>query len=133
MAERKVNSQIGNLTPDHYNSGIDLISLRANGVQHTIEKLLTRIATLLWTSSQSEVYAQSYGAPKLQESQLWQFQDSHLGVLGQNAIWMWASWRGTKYIITGRWRVLSSPGHGESCETKFARGSSYSKSVPTMH
>jgi hypothetical protein len=29
---------------------------------------------------------QSYEAPKLQESQLWQFQDSHLGVLRQNAL-----------------------------------------------
>jgi hypothetical protein len=26
---------------------------------------------------------------------------------GQNAIWMWASWRGTKYIIKGK--VLASP------------------------
>jgi hypothetical protein len=26
---------------------------------------------------------------------------SHLGVLGQNAIWMWASWRGIEYIIMG--------------------------------
>jgi hypothetical protein len=29
-------------------------------------------------------------APKLQESQLWKFRDSHLGVLRHNAIWMWA-------------------------------------------
>jgi hypothetical protein len=35
------------------------------------------------------------------ESQLWQFQDSHLGVPGQKNIWMWASWRGTKYTIKG--------------------------------
>jgi hypothetical protein len=39
--------------------------------------------------------------PKLRESQLWEFQDSHLGVLGQNVIWIWASWRGTKYTIRG--------------------------------
>jgi len=26
------------------------------------------------------------GAPKSQESQLWEFWDSHLGILGQNAI-----------------------------------------------
>jgi len=31
---------------------------------------------------------QSYGPPKLRESQLWEFQDSHLGVPGQNVIWM---------------------------------------------
>jgi hypothetical protein len=46
----------------------------------------------------------------LRESQLWQVQDSHLGVLGQNAIWMWALWRGTKYTITGK--VVDSPKFG---------------------
>jgi hypothetical protein len=34
-------------------------------------------------------------------------RDSHLGVPGQNAIWMWASWRGTKYTIRGK--VVASP------------------------
>ncbi len=31
----------------------------------------------------------------------------HLGVLGQNAIWMWASWPSTKYNIRGK--VVASP------------------------
>jgi hypothetical protein len=39
-------------------------------VQHTVEKLSTRAITLLWTTSRSEVCLQSYGAPKLRESQL---------------------------------------------------------------
>jgi hypothetical protein len=47
MAKRKVGSQIGNLTLDHKMSGIDPISVRAGGVQHTIEKLSTRATTLL--------------------------------------------------------------------------------------
>ncbi len=46
-------------------------------------------------------------APKSQESQLWEFQDSHLGVLGQNAIWMWALWKGIEYTI--REKVVASP------------------------
>jgi len=33
-----------------------------------------------------------------------------LGVLGQNAIWMWASWSGTKYTIRGK--VVASPKSG---------------------
>jgi hypothetical protein len=37
--------------------------------------------------------------PKIVKPQLKEFRDSHLGVLGQNAIWIWASWRGTKYTI----------------------------------
>jgi hypothetical protein len=45
---------------------------------------------------------QSYGPPKLRESQLWEFQDSHLGVPGQNAIWMWSPWRSAKNTIKGR-------------------------------
>ncbi len=77
------------------------------GVRHTIGKILTKATTLLYTSFQSEVYTQSYGAPKLRESQLWEFQDSHLGIPRQNVIWMWASWKGTKYTIRGK--VLASP------------------------
>jgi hypothetical protein len=53
------------------------------------------------------VCRESYGPPKLQKSQVWEFWDSHLGVPGQNAIWMWPSWRGTKYTIRGK--VVASP------------------------
>jgi hypothetical protein len=47
MAKRKARSQIDNLISNHKKSGIDLISLRAVGMQHTIGKLLTRATTLL--------------------------------------------------------------------------------------
>jgi hypothetical protein len=67
--------------------GVDPIPLRADGMQHTFRKLSMKATTLLQTSSPSEVCLQSYG-PKSQESQLWQFRDSHLGVPGQKAIWM---------------------------------------------
>jgi len=83
---------------------------KAQGVLYIIGKLLMRATTLFQTSSQSEVCTQSYGAPKLRESQLWQFRNSHLGVPGQNAIWMWASWRGTVYTIRGK--VAASPKSG---------------------
>jgi hypothetical protein len=76
-------------------------------IPYIIGKLLTRATTLLQTSFPLEVCTQNYGPPKLQESQPWEFWDSHLGVLGQNAIWMWASWRGTKYTIRGK--VVASP------------------------
>jgi hypothetical protein len=91
MAKKRGGSQIGSLTPDNKKLGIDPISLHVGGVQHIIEKLSTRATTLLQTSFQLEVCTQSYGAPKSQESQLWEFRDSHFGVLGQNVIWMWAS------------------------------------------
>ncbi len=58
----------------------------------------------------SEVCTQTYGPPKLRKSQLWEFQDFHLGVPGQNAIWMWASWRDTKFTIRGK--VVASPKSG---------------------
>jgi hypothetical protein len=38
----------------------------------------------------------------LQESQLWEFQDSHLGVPGQNDIWVLVPWPGTDYIVKGK-------------------------------
>ncbi len=79
-------------------------------MQHTVGKLLTRNTTFLETSSQSEVCMQSYKGSKSWKFQFWEFQDSHLEVPGQNAIWMWASWRGTKYTIRGK--VMASPKSG---------------------
>jgi len=102
MAKRNVGSQIGNLIPDHQKSGVNPISLLTGGVWHIVEKNSTRATTLLQTSSQVKVCTQSYEAPTSRKSQLWQFWDSHLRVLGQNAIWKWASWRGTKYTIRGK-------------------------------
>jgi hypothetical protein len=84
-----------------------LISLRAGGMPHTVGKLLTRNTTLLHTSSQSEVFTQSYGPLKLRESQLWEFRDSHSGVPKQNAIWVLVPWPSTKYTIRGK--VVASP------------------------
>ncbi len=84
--------------------------MRSGGVPHTIENLLTRATTLLQTSSQSKVFTQSYGPPKSRESQLWKFQDSHLGVSGQNDIWVLLPWPGPKYTIRGK--VVASPKFG---------------------
>jgi hypothetical protein len=49
-------------------------------------------------------------ALKSQEFQFWEFRYSRLGVPRQNVIWMWASWRGTQYIIQGK--VVASPKSG---------------------
>jgi hypothetical protein len=72
-----------------------------------VEKLSTRAKNFLYASYQSEVYKEIYGPLKSQESQVREFRDSHLGVSKQNAIWMWASWIGTKYTIRGK--VVASP------------------------
>jgi hypothetical protein len=88
MGKRRVGSQTGNLTPDHWKSGIDPIPTSVRGVRHGVGKLLKRATRLLQTSSQSEVWARSYGCPKSRESNLGQFQDSSLGVLGKSAIRM---------------------------------------------
>jgi len=107
MAKKKAGSQIGNLIPDHSKSRITPISLHVGGVRHTIEKLSTRATTFLLTSSQSKVYTQSYGPLKLWESQFWEFQDSRLGVLGQNDIWVLVLWPSIEYTI--RVKVVASP------------------------
>jgi hypothetical protein len=61
--------------------GIIPISSCTSGMQHIVGKFSTRATTLFRTSSQSEVCTQSYGAPKLRESQLWQFRTKcHLDV-----------------------------------------------------
>ncbi len=69
-------------------------------MRHTIEKFLTRATTLLHTSSSLEVCTQSYGPPKLQETQLWEFQD----------IWLLVLWPNTEYTIRGK--VVASPKFG---------------------
>jgi hypothetical protein len=93
-------------------------------MRHTIEKLSTRAITLVETSSQLDVYTQSYGPPKLLEFQFWEFRDSHLGILGQNDIWVLVPWPRTEYTIRGRWWLPPRSSRGESCESVFAHGSS---------
>jgi hypothetical protein len=56
---------------------------------------------------QSEVCTQNYGFPKSQEFQFWEFQDSHLGVLRQNDIWVVALWPSIENTIRGK--VVASP------------------------
>ncbi len=87
--------------------GIALIFLCAGSMPHTIGKFLTRATTFLWTSLQLKVCTQSYGPPKLRESQFCEFRDSHLGVPGQNDIWVLVLWWGIKYTIWGK--VVASP------------------------
>jgi len=53
-----------------------------------VGKILKRATRLLWTSSQLEVWARSYGCPKSRESNPRQFRDSSLGVLGKSVIRM---------------------------------------------
>jgi hypothetical protein len=59
------------------------------------------------TSFQSKVCTQSYGPPNLQKSEFWEFWDSHLGVPGQNHIWVLVLWPSTNYTIMGK--VAVSP------------------------
>jgi hypothetical protein len=54
MAKKKARSQIGNLILDHKKLGINPISMRADGVQHIVEKLSMRATIFFQTSFQSE-------------------------------------------------------------------------------
>jgi hypothetical protein len=76
-------------------------------VPHTVEKLLTWVTALFQTSPQSKLCTQSYGPPKLRESQFWEFLDSHLGVPRQNDIWVLVQWPSTL-----RGKVVASPKFG---------------------
>jgi hypothetical protein len=77
------------------------IYLHSGGVPHIVGKLSMRVTTLPYISSQSEVFTQNYGPPKLQESQFWEFQNFNLGVLGQNDIWVLAPWLGIENNTKG--------------------------------
>jgi len=50
-----------------------------------LENLLTKATTLLHIAPRSEVYSQSYGVPKSQESRLARFRDSHSKVPGEKS------------------------------------------------
>jgi hypothetical protein len=104
MAKRKVGSQIGSLTPNHKKLEIDLISLRASGVQHAVGKLAMRATTLFQTSFQSKVYTRSYNPAKLHEFQPWQFQNP------RTKNHFLSSQRGVEYTIWGK--VVTSPKFG---------------------
>jgi hypothetical protein len=72
-----------------------------------------------------DVFTQSYGPPKLWQSQLWEFRDSHLGVPGQNDIWVLVSWPSTKsYILKQTWclSVCLSCRAGQGRAGKQGRG-----------
>jgi hypothetical protein len=110
MAKRKVRNQIANLTLDHLKLQIALISLQTGSVPDTVEKFSTKATTLIENSFQSQVFTQSYGPPKLRESQFWEFWDSHLEITGQNDIWVLALWPSTNNTIRGK--VVASPKFG---------------------
>jgi hypothetical protein len=133
MAKRKVESQIGSLTPDHYKSGIDLISLCVGGVRHTVGKLSMTVTSYKFASKfilhfNRRSAHKVMGPQSCRSPNFGNFQDSHLGVLGQNVIWMWASWKGTKYTIRGKvWVVVNLV----SSSLLVVRPST--KSAKTMH
>ncbi len=86
------------------------ISLRVGGMPHILGNILMMATIFLHISFQLEVCTQSYGPLKLWKSQLWEFRDSHLGVPGQNDIWVLVPWPSTKYTTRGK--VVVSPKFG---------------------
>jgi hypothetical protein len=95
MGKKRAGSQIGNLTPDHKKSGIDLFSMSNDSVRHGVGKLSRRATTLIQTSLQSDLAVGRYELPKSRDSNQdnfeiisGQFQDSNLGVPGKRAISM---------------------------------------------
>jgi len=116
MAKRRVGSQIGNLTPNHKKSGIAL-KWCDTYCWKTLDKDFKPL-----TSIQSKVCTQSYGPPKSWESQVKEFQDFNLGVLGQNDIWVLTPWLSRENIIKGKVMASPSLSCGEFCESVFARG-----------
>jgi hypothetical protein len=102
MVKRRARSQTRSLILDHKKSGIDPTPVCANGVLHTVGKLLKWATSLLKISFQSKVWAESYELPKSQKSKSGQFRDSSLGVSGIKAIWMQVRWSNAENTIWGK-------------------------------
>jgi hypothetical protein len=79
-------------------------------------------------------FAHKVGPPKLHESQFWEFQDSNLGVLRQNDIWVLAPWPDTKEYYKGEGggfpQVRAVMSLVNQC---LPMACPCTKSVPTMH
>jgi hypothetical protein len=134
MAKRMARSQTANLIPDRKKQRIDPIYLVVKGMQHTVGKLLTRNTTLLRTASQFEVFLQSYGAPKLRESQLVRFWDSHSGVPREKShLDVGSVAKHRIYYKGGRWWLPPSPGRGESNVSVLPVARPNTKGAPIMH
>jgi len=121
-SKERVGSQISNLTPDHGKSRIDLTPVCTSGVRHTVWKLLRRATSFLQTSSQSEVWAESYELPKSRKSNPWQFRDSPLGVSRLKVIWMRVWWSNTKNTIWGKVVIFPKSGSWWIKWVRVARG-----------
>jgi hypothetical protein len=102
-------------------------------VGHTIRKLSMKAITLLQTTLRSEV-SQSYGAPKLQESQPTQFRDSHPGVLGEKNHLDVGSVASHRIYYKGEGGGFPpSPGCGESSVFLLSMVRPNTKGALTMH
>jgi hypothetical protein len=96
--------------------------VRAGGVQHTIGKILTRVTTLLQTSSRSEsergvIISQNGGSLNLGSFGIppWESRDKMpVGCERYGEV--------QRILYGGRWWLPPSPGHGEYCESEVARG-----------
>jgi hypothetical protein len=81
--------------------------LRAGGVPHTVGKLLMKATTLLRLHINQRSAEKVMGPQSRKSPKFGNFETPKLEVPGQNAIWIWASWRGTEYTIRGK--VVASP------------------------
>jgi hypothetical protein len=101
---------------------------------HIVEKILMRAIALLLTSSQLEIFRENYEPPKSQESQVWEFRDSHFGVPGRKGHLDVALVKRHRVYYKGEGGGFPpSLGHGESCESKLPVAYLSTKSAPTMH
>jgi len=73
------------------------------------------------------------GLQSRESPNLGNFRTLNLEILGQNDIWVLASWPGIENTVRGKVVVPPSLGCGESCESMFARGSFVHQKCPTTH
>jgi hypothetical protein len=103
--------------------GIALIYLRLGGVPHMLE-ICRQGLQLCIKPHFNQRFAQNFmGFQSHKNPNFRNFGTPNLRVLRQNDIWMQAMWPSTDNTIRGKWWLSPSPGHGESCESVFARGS----------
>jgi hypothetical protein len=122
VAKRKVGSQIANLISDHEKLGIDPTPVCVGGVRHTLERSQGELQVFFrphpnQRSKQIVMNLQSFESPNRDSFRTFPWESRDKKPFGCKCC-------GETHILLygGRWWFPSSPGHGESCESRVAHG-----------
>jgi len=110
MAKRRVGSQLGNLILNHKSRELPQFPCVQVVYDISLERSWRGIQLCFRLHLNQRCTRKVMGSQNRKNFNCGEFRDSHLGVLGQNDIWMLVMWPGIEYTIRGK--VVVSPKSG---------------------